>query len=222
MTVILERPAQPLAARRTKRLLVGSAKGGTGKTTTSYNIAAAAALDGLDVATVDCDKQGSLSKVWAKRPDDAASIGHYQATMQQVDEILGLTGHDLVIIDTPPGVEQDPADIRRRVRTADFVLIPTQQSGLDLDETVAWMRLVRDEGVEAAFLMNAVNRRANSYERARKRLNKEGSLAPIDVPRFEDIPNAIEVGMSVIEVKGCKGADDYLAVWDFIRRSLGF
>jgi chromosome partitioning protein len=208
------------AGRVPKILLVGSAKGGTGKTTTALNLAAVAASTGLSVALVDCDAQRSLSKVWADRDATSLQFAHYEAEVTQADDIKATRGHNVLIIDMPPGVDHDPADIRRIIRVANLVVIPTQQDPLDLRETVPFMRLVQEEGVPAAFLLNRARKKAKSLDRAREALNEIGPLIPVEVPHYEDISNAIGVGMSVIEMKSGFGVSNYRSVWTYVRRVL--
>jgi chromosome partitioning protein len=208
------------AGKLPKILLVGSAKGGTGKTTTSLNLAAVAASAGLDVGLVDCDAQRSLSKVWADREATSLQFAHYEAEVTQVNDIKATRGHDILIIDMPPGVDHDPSDIRRMIRVAHLVVIPTQQDPLDLRETIPFMRLVQEEGVPAAFLLNRARKKAKSLDRARETLNEIGILIPVDVPHYEDISNAIGVGMSVIEMKSGFGVSNYRSVWTYVRRVL--
>jgi hypothetical protein len=40
------------------------------------------------------------------------------------------------------------------------------------------------------------------------------------VPHYEDISNAIGVGMSVIEMKSGFGVSNYRSVWTYVRRVL--
>jgi len=60
--------------RKAKKILLTSAKGGSGKTTTAYNLAAFAANDGLRVGIVDLDIQGALTNWWRLRPAEARAI----------------------------------------------------------------------------------------------------------------------------------------------------
>src|SRR4051812_620485 len=94
------RPERPKAA---KWVLLTSSKGGSGKTTTAYNLAAVAANDGLRVGVVDLDIQGALTQWWRLRPPEAPPIRHFHATMDSFQGALDKAAAvelDLVIIDT--------------------------------------------------------------------------------------------------------------------------
>lgn len=205
-----------------RRLLVSSPKGGCGKTGLSRNLAVAAALSGLNVGTLDLDKQATLTKWWGRRPEGMSAITHYQAEMVDAESIVrDIVEHDLLIIDTPTAVEEYPDKIKTLILAADFILIPTQQTVDDIESVAAWMRFVRDYGRPAAFVLNRVNRRAKSFLDAKRKLNQEGRLCPIEIPQYEDIPRAGAVGLGVMEIRGAQGGDDVTSVWQYIRSEMG-
>lgn len=212
------------ATMRPKWLVVTSAKGGSGKTTTVRNLAVFAAHSGLSVATVDCDLQGSLTGWFNRRPDEAPAISHYQVPMSDastaVAAISTRTDLDLVIVDTPPGVEAYALAIRELLRIADFVLVPSGQGGPDVASVVEWMRFVTREGRRAAFILNRTKRNAGSFERAKLQLIEAGNLCPFDVRDLEDIQSTHEVGLGVLELRGANGIDDIRGVWTYIRNEV--
>jgi chromosome partitioning protein len=217
----VEKPERGAGTGGVRRLLVSSPKGGTAKTTASRNIAVLAAQDGLHVAAVDFDPQQSLGHWWSRRPKAAAPVTYFEASAGMAADISEIDGHDLVVIDTPPGIEFQPAAIRALVKAAHFVLVPTNQYSPDLASVEEWMRFLKEEGAQAAYLLGNTHRRTKSFEDAKRRLVKSGRLCPIDVPHYEDIPATNELGIGIAEVKGGKGADDYRGVWDFLRGELG-
>ena len=144
---------------RAKLVLLSSAKGGSTKTTTARNFAVAAAHVGLRVATIDLDLQATLTNWWQKRPDGAPKIDHYQMPIEEAEAALvdAINGPnlDLIIVDTPPGVENHPVAMRALIRLADFLLMPTTQGGPDLDSVIEWWtQTVRREGRPSAFLLS--------------------------------------------------------------------
>jgi chromosome partitioning protein len=212
------------ARKRPKWLIITSAKGGSGKTTTARNIAVFAAHAGLSVAMIDCDMQASLTAWFERRPDEAPTLDHYKVPMGQIVDAMTAIGSrqdlDLVIVDTPPGVEAHPQSIRDLMRRSDFVIIPSGQGGPDLASVVEWMRFVRREGRKAAFLLNRTKRSAGSFERAKLRLIEEGHLCPFDVRDLEDIQATHDMGLGVLEVRGASGVEDVRGVWAYVRNEL--
>ena len=221
-----------------KFLIVSTPKGGSGKSTAARHLAVAAALlDGLSVATVDLDSQKTLTNWFAVRPEKARQIRHFEASMSAVDDIGGMTGFDLVVVDTPPltvsAVDAEDAELAdadeirvRKLRTligfADLVLVPCLQQHDDILSTVPWLHMLRAQGVKYASLLSATNRRALSFEEARRSLCAAGPLCPIDIPRLEDVALAMKQGLTVTEVRKAKGADDWRAVWGYTKTQLGF
>ncbi len=212
------------ASKKIYRLLVSGPKGGIGKTTLSRNIAVAAALDGLSVATLDLDMQRSLTKWFSKRPDDMAPITHYEAGMVQDDiraALDGIDDVDLLVIDTPPSIEDHPEAFRLLAAAADLILVPTGQSDDDLDSVRPWMRFVRKTSNQAAFVLNRVKPRARSFVEAKAILVSEGRVCPIEVPDYEDIAFTSSQGIGLLELKGGKGTEYLSGVWAFVRAEMG-
>jgi len=208
----------------TKRLLVSGPKGGIGKTTLSRNIAVAAALEGLSVATLDLDMQRSLTKWFSKRPDDMAPITHYEATMETKDvrdALNGISDFDILIIDTPPSIEDHPDSFKLLAGASDFIIIPCGQSDDDLDSVRPWMHFIRKTDNRAAFVLNRVKPRARSFVEAKSILVRDGSVCPIEIPDYEDIAFTSSRGIGLLELKGGKGSEYVAGVWSYIKAEMG-
>jgi chromosome partitioning protein len=126
-------------------------KGGTGKSTTSLNIAVAAVLRGYRVALLETDPQGSL-QLWRGLRRKRWPCVHILSS----DELaVWLAGHrhlfDLVIIDTPA---HDGKAIADAVKAADLALIVTQPTMLATSVAMRLRGLFLDHGIPFAILLS--------------------------------------------------------------------
>ncbi len=233
----VEAVTESMADKVPKRLVITSVKGGCSKTTTTRNLAVAAAFDGLKVATLDLDPQQTLTAWHDRRPDNAVTIANFSALLRDVDDIDDIRGFDIIIVDTPPLVtsgirsddtnSMDEADkailrhLRKLVTMADFVLVPSFQQEEDIVATESWLSALRLLGTKSACLLSATNRRTKSFIEAKHRLIRAGRLCPMDIPRVEDIPTSTKLGLGVIELGGAKGSDDFKSVWAFLKTEIG-
>jgi len=206
----------------TKYLLIASGRGGSSKTTTTQILAFLALTEGRRVAMVDLDKQRTLSKWCAQRPDDMPQIDCYESTLAEVVQELGnLESYDLVILDTPPGLDDYPAETKALISKADFVLAPTGVRQVEMESAIEVMRVVQGIGKQGAYLLTRTNRRTLAYINARRTLSgAPGRVCPVDVPQYEDIGTAQDSGYVVTEVRGAKGTEDMVAVWAFVKKEL--
>jgi chromosome partitioning protein len=212
-------------SKRPKMLVCSSGKGGSGKTCLTRNLAVFAAHAGLRVATIDLDPQRGLTNWYAVRPDEAVAIpnvavplSNLQEAMRQA-EILG--DLDLIVVDTPPGIDASPAEVRQLLLVADFVLVPTGQGAGDLRSVVEWMAFIRREQRPCAFVLNLTVRAAGSFDRAKQRLIEAGDLCPFDIRLYESIRVSDEIGLGVAEMKGANGLSDVRGVFTFAMHALG-
>jgi chromosome partitioning protein len=221
----LDGAPKALSERRTCWVLCSSGKGGSGKSTLSRNLAVYAAHAGKQVATIDFDKQRTLTNWYDQRPEEAPQIQHFAVPMAQAQEglaeVAAIGELDLVIMDTPPGIEDHAESTRLLIKRADLVLVPTGQGGPDIDSVIEWMAFLKRESVPAAFVLNRTKRSAGSLEKAKLRLVEAGRLCPIDVRDLEDIQITYDSGLGIAEVRGGSGATDLLGVWRFMCSELG-
>lgn len=135
-------------------ITVAQQKGGSGKTTLAANLAVAFQAQGLRVAVLDTDAQGSLGRWFmARRERGEAGMEFSTASAWGVSyECEKLRkASDVVIIDTPPKVD---ADLRPALREADLVLVPVAASHVDLWAIDGVLDLVAREGKRALLVLN--------------------------------------------------------------------
>lgn len=140
-----------------KVIAVAQQKGGSGKTTIAVNLAVAYARQGLTVALLDTDPQGSLGRWFMARRDRLGEPGMEFSTSSawgvsyECEKLRRQA--DIVLIDTPPKVD---ADLRPALREADLVLIPVATSHVDLWATEGVLDLARRERKRATVILNRV------------------------------------------------------------------
>jgi chromosome partitioning protein len=138
-----------------KVITIAQQKGGSGKTTLAVNLAVAFMQQGLKVALLDTDPQGSLGRWFLTRRALLADPGMDLSTASawgvsyECEKLRKI--HDVVIVDTPPKVD---ADLRPALREADLVLIPVASSHVDLWATDGVLDLAARENKRATIVLN--------------------------------------------------------------------
>lgn len=178
---------------------VAQQKGGAGKTTLLAQLAVAWATEGVRVAAVDVDPQGSLA-AWLElrrgNGETGQPIGGGAVTGWRLETVLRshARDHDIVLIDSPPHAS---TDVKAAIREADLVLVPCQPSRLDLWATRPTLDLAAAEGREALLVLNRVPARGRAAEEAR------AYLAELGVPLAEaNLGNRTAFARSLGEGKG--------------------
>ena len=114
-------------------ILVGSNKGGSGKTTIACNLSVALAMQGADVCLVDADRQGSAAKWHQER--ESSEINPSITLVQKYDNLTKTLQslnekYDQVIVDV---AGRNSREMITAATVADLVIAPHQCSQLDLD-----------------------------------------------------------------------------------------
>jgi chromosome partitioning protein len=205
-------------------LLFLGPKGGSGKSSHSRNIAAAAAADGLRVLGLDADDQGTFS-AWAtdrQQHDDVPLIEVRFCGIDNSPQALAECGdgYDLIVIDTPTAIEKSPEQIRFLIDASDMVVVPCQPSIDDVRSVRNVMITVQELGKTAAFVMNRIRPRVLETEAARRELGAIGPVIATSIPDTIEIQRAMAAGLGVVETGG-KGADEFTAEWNEIKRIVG-
>jgi chromosome partitioning protein len=187
-------------------ITIAQRKGGAGKTTLAAQLAIAWARQGVRVAVLDIDPQGSLA-AWidlrrARLGTEAigfdfAALPGWRAAQWVEDRAREA---DLVLIDGPPHAE---TEARIAVRVAGLVLIPVQPSPLDLWATEATLKMARDERRSALIVLNRVLPRSSLTNDIAAAL--AGAGVPIAAARIGNrvaLARAMALGLGVVEIAG--------------------
>ena len=123
--------------------VIGSLKGGSGKSTVSFNLAVWLAMAETDVLLVDADPQATLSDVVEVRNEEGFEP---VLTVKDASALVKkqLKGFDEVLIDVGTA---DIASLKEALRLADRVVIPVPPSQADIWSTQRFLRFL-DDAVE--------------------------------------------------------------------------
>lgn len=200
-------------------LLVGSQKGGTGKSTLAVNLAVAHAAAGRDVMLVDADAQRSASRWHADRTDAGLApaiacvekLGNLAETLRDLGE-----RYEVVIVDV---AGHDSKEMRTGMVAADQLLVVVRPSQLDLD-TLAHMSEVVEQArdfnpeLDARVLLNQVPTNIFGSERgdAGEYLADFAGLSPLQTTVHERkaYRDVIGEGRGVVESDNRKARNEIL------------
>src|SRR3954454_21189594 len=114
-----------------KTIAILMQKGGSGKTTTAFNLAVAFALADHSTVLLDLDPQASACRIADGRGDVGPIVlDCAHARLAQTMQPAADAGAELCILDTPPKAESASL---AAARAADLVVVPVQPARLDLD-----------------------------------------------------------------------------------------
>ncbi|HQT39642.1 MAG TPA: AAA family ATPase [Acidocella sp.] len=208
-----------------KTLAILSRKGGAGKTTLAIHMAVIAQAAGRRVLIIDCDPQKSATKWFESR--DAGTPELISAPADSLAMALPAAradGVDLVIVDSRPSVEGDAAQIAAR---ADFALIPSRPSILDLQAIGDTVSIVKLAKCSAAVVLNACPPargvgEASVTQDARSVLSGyQIEVAPVSIAVRVAFCNALIDGRAVNELEpNGKAAVEMLKLWKWTEAKL--
>lgn len=165
-------------------------KGGVGKTTTAMALATAASRDGADVEVFDTDPQGSAT-LWAQAAQDGGAPLPFTVTSKNKAEIRRMRRNSpddgqVAFIDCPPNGDV----ISETIKTADFVVVPSTASPIDLQQTVATCDACRDAGTDYAVLIVMARRGTSALTAFRNTIDEYGAgIFDTEIPLREAIKN---------------------------------
>ena len=206
-------------------ILIGSQKGGCGKSTLATSIAAMLAGNGADVVLVDADKQSTASTWAADRETNSnlppvACIQKYGNIRQTLLDLNKRYSH--VVVDC---AGHDSLELRYAISAAQIMLSPFRPSQPDLDTAprlvgiIDEMRGTNDSlQVFAVLTMCPSNPAITEIQDAQTYLAKVSGMSVIapciyDRKAYRD---AVCEGKGVTEMPNDKAKAELLAVWEAI------
>jgi len=159
-------------------LMIGSQKGGSGKSTIAVNICALLAVEGNDVILVDADRQTTAAN-WATTREENEKLTQVHC-IQRYDNIRETLNdlnkrYDYVVVDA---AGRDSKELRTGLVAADILIIPFKPSQPDLDTIPKMVELIGqaqelNEGLKVYGLITMApsNPRINESNEAKEYLS---------------------------------------------------
>ena len=198
-------------------VLIGSQKGGCGKSTIAVNVATELARSGHDVVLVDSDRQ-STAATWAQdreELDDLPRVACVQKYENISSTLLDLkTRYDYVVVDA---AARDSRELRTGMAVADLLLVPFRPSQPDLDtlphlsDVITAARDLNDKlAVRALLTMVPTNPQIREVQEAREYLTNYPAIGPLNamIRDRKVYRDAMAAGRGVSEMQNPKARQE--------------
>ena len=202
-------------------IAVVARKGGSGKTTLAVHLGIAGYLRGIRTLIADADPQRSASEALKARSQPGPKLVETTGPkLFALQDMARRAGHELLVIDTPCGPEQDVA---AAMVIADLTLIVVRPTFLDIAAAVRTIDTARRLGRPAQIVINQAystrsGREPTSVVKAFEALRFTGIPVCPDVIRARSImQTALAAGRSVEEYGPSRAEADIAALWRHIR-----
>lgn len=185
-------------------LAVLSAKGGTGKSTVSLNLAGTLSSQGKRILLIDADPQGSVAR-WSKiRKQKYPDVLVHPSPVEKKETKKAGKKYDLTIFDSPPTFKRR---MRSIMKASDILIIPVSPGVTDFWSTrklidIYFEEKVKHPSLEARLLINRIDRRTKIGREFRKTLEKLSiPILMTEIPQRVVYPEAWQSGITVDSVK---------------------
>lgn len=197
---------------RMRVIALAATKGGVGKTTLASALAVRAAADKLRVALIDTDPQKSLARWHELRGFPAnPKVVEIDAAREALALLISQRW-DWVFIDTPPAFLDK---IENAVSVADFVLIPSKPSAVDVEAVRDVVAICREQDKPFAFVLNQILPPPGRItDEAQRYLEVDGPVLGARIQTRKAFVAAMTLGKSGPEMKDGKASGEEIdALW---------
>lgn len=209
-----------------KTVAIASAKGGSGKTTLTLNLAVLASEGGLRTAILDLDPQGSAAD-WRQVRSKDKRIPTVDAVKpaKLVDVVAAhrRDATDWLFLDTPPNADRETL---RAIALADFTVVPVRPAPLDLQSARRTLDAMAERGTPYVAVLNGCPpspRGEASIVIESRAVLKPHPVAPMSLSNRVAHSYAQIAGQSVVEYEPTgRAAVEVVALWDWLKKQIGY
>jgi chromosome partitioning protein len=206
-----------------KTIVIANQKGGSGKSTITVHLAAAAEKAGDGPAVIsDTDPQGTASDWFNQRKKAGLDTPRYSAlSLSDLSgrvKALNEAGASYLFIDTAPSIGAVNADL---FALADLILIPLNPTPADLRALVKGLPLVRESGKPFQFVLTRVRPNLRNNDGAALALDALGLVLGTRMHERVIYAETFAHGKTALETDA-KGvaAQEVTALWTEIRKKM--
>lgn len=161
--------------------VIGSLKGGSGKSTVTFNMAVWLSLAGRQVLALDADPQATLTDVCEVRREEGFEPLIAPGSLDLLDDRDALDRHEDVLVDIGTASMDH---MRQALSLCDRVVIPVPPSQADIWSTQRFIRYVQSVRGEALPEMLAFINRADTNRAIRESDEAAAALVSLPVVRY--------------------------------------
>lgn len=194
-------------------------KGGSGKTTLTFNCAVAADEAGYRTLILDMDPQGTAEAWYQDREADMPRLARIEPSqLEQALSTAKENDFDIVLIDTPG---RDQPGIARAIKASVLCIIPCRPTPADMKATPPTVAMIQTLGKPAAFILTQTPPRSFRIKEAEKGLSVLGMVAPVRTVLRNAYQDAQGLGLGVTEFESSgKAAQEIREIWHWINKKL--
>jgi len=190
-------------------IMVINAKGGSGKTTISTNLAAYYAVSSFNVTLVDLDPQASSLNWLSSRPITKAKIKGLSSLPNKTPSKV----NDITIIDVPAAIYG--SRLETYIKKARKIIIPVLPSPIDMSAARDFLKSIRNLGsvvrnrTDICLVANRCRANTNIFEELDDYLVKEKGIRYVTAFRDNtNYINAAKKGIGIFEMGQSMTAQD--------------
>ena len=207
-----------------KTIVVANQKGGSGKSTLTVHLAAAAEAAGNGpVIITDTDPQGSAGDWFNQRKKSGIDTPRYTSlTLGELPtklSALDAAGAAYLFIDTAPSVGAVNAEL---FSVADLILIPLNPTPADLRALVKGLPLVKQSGKPFNFILTRVRPNLRNNDGTAMALDALGLVLPYRMHERVLYAETFAHGKTALEIEpNGIAAQEVTALWTAVKEKMG-